>query len=288
MFGIALLVGMSVLVASSMGIFQKPTTTHRANGNSTDDDSSSHNEKGHDDDHFDTGDGRPFSLLDPVSDLGLPEVTRFEGASPDWSYLGRAFPFNMKHGSKHDDEDNGIADNRRRAIPTNSWYQNLLLAHGQPSNLQRAYPSPYLVDVVGMIPGLRIHATHVNSNSMVMQLSFNEDYGLVVGAAADKSSHQSEKTKESTKKEEDHGGNTGKGLSQKYKVAETTDVGITLEWVRWMTMIIMGVLLFFDLIFLLFYSHKMLIQSCFFLLSLTTSLLLQTHTLTIINYLRMP
>jgi hypothetical protein len=146
-----------------------------------------------------------------VRDLGLPELVRAEAVSPDWNYLKSSFK------SKHDD---------RNALPTNSWYQNLLMARGEPSNLQRAYTVPYLVDVVGMLPGVRAHVTHTEANDQVMQLSFDEAFGLVLGA-----------TKSLEAKNEDDTSNDHEDevkehwKSHKYTVAKATNLGISLEWV---------------------------------------------------------
>jgi hypothetical protein len=149
-----------------------------------------------DDDYF----SAPFSHLDPVHDLGFAELIRADDVSPDWSFLDPSF--------KSPDDD-------RNALPTNSWYQNLLMARGEAANVQRAYPAPYLVDVVGMIPGLRSHVTHVEASAVVMQLSFNEDYGLVLGAT---------QSIESNEKNDDRD-------NYQYKVVEATNLGVTLEWV---------------------------------------------------------
>lgn len=145
------------------------------------------------DDHLVPSDDRfaPFSYKDPVRDLGLMEFIRPEASAP---------PKNLFPG-KHS------------ALPTNAWYQNLLLAHDEPSNLQRAYAVPYVFEVVGIIPGLRIHpAHHVLASASVMQLSFNELYSLTLGATGDL---QRPKAKE----------------SYKYEIAEATELGVTLQWV---------------------------------------------------------
>ncbi|KAG7344297.1 glycosyl hydrolase family 81 protein [Nitzschia inconspicua] len=143
----------------------------------------------------------PFSDLDPVHDLGLAEHVRSKAVAPQWGYLSPSFK------SPHD---------KRNALPTNSWYQNLLMARDEPSNLQRAYPAPYLVDLVGMIPGLRAHVTHVEGNAEVMQLSFNEEFGLVLGATKSIAAKNDDDTKEWT--------------SNKYTVTAATNLGVTLEW----------------------------------------------------------
>lgn len=153
----------------------------------------------------------PFSHLDPVHDLGLPEHVRAKAVSPDWKYLDASFKSPEDH---------------RNAVPTNAWYQNLLMANGEPSNLQRVYPVPYLVDLVGMIPGLRAHVTHIEANDMVMQLSFNENFGLVLGAT--KSIQSAADNDASKKRGVDE---NEKWTNHQYKVTSATNLGVTLEWV---------------------------------------------------------
>ena len=84
---------------------------------------------------------------------------------------------------------------------------------GEPSNLQRIYPGPYLLDVSGIIPGLRIHGTDTVSSDMVMQLSFLERHSLVLGATSSIATPYNENS------------------SNRYNVLKTTDFGVTLEWV---------------------------------------------------------
>ena len=143
----------------------------------------------------------PFSLLDPVRHLKVAEHgrTRDDPSFPSYYYGTQDAPI----------------DRSFRALPTNAWYQNLLQApqHGEPSNLQRIYPGPYLLDVVGIIPGLRVHATDIVSTDMVMQLTFNEHFSLVLGAA------------KNTELAND------KTSTNRYNVLQTTELGVTLEWV---------------------------------------------------------
>lgn len=235
--GAFLLVGLGLLVVGVIPFFDDDNSGRGTGDWGGDDDDHHHQEE-----VFPTGDGRPLSLLDPVYDLGLPEVTRADDTSPDWSYLGEELQVNKmdnKSNNKHMD-DNGATS--RRALPTNAWYQNLLLARGKsPGNVQRVYPAPYLVDVVGLIPGLRVHSSHVNANSMVMQLSFNEDFGLVVGSSVDK--FEEAKIKQNKKSSLTNDGEDDKTTSHKYKVVETTDVGISLAWVRIIVSVVVLVLL---------------------------------------------
>jgi len=133
----------------------------------------------------------PFSTLDPVKDLGLYPLSRPQDSSPPKSLL---------------------RDTPQQAVPTNMWYQNLLLAKGEPTDVHRAYPMPYVVDSVGPIPGLRAHPNHFDSSTTVVQLSFVASHGLTLGAAVADSS-QSEP------------------LSKRYSVVSTTALAVTLEWV---------------------------------------------------------
>jgi hypothetical protein len=185
------------LSSLSAGIILRPWQGHHPS-NDDEDDVSTDDYVVHDDGTW----NHPLSLLDPVNDLGLAEHTRTKGASPDWKFLDHSWK------SPHD---------HRNAMPTNSWYQNLIMARDEPSNLQRAYPVPYLVDVVGMVPGIRTHSTHVDGSTMVLQLSFNEDFGLVLGATEDLEANNSSSLPGAD--------------SFGYKVVQTTDLGITLEWV---------------------------------------------------------
>lgn len=158
------------------------------------------------DDDFDKVIIPPLSLLDPVRDLGLAEHGRPRDDSSYPAYY-------------YENDKN----RPRKGLPTNAWYQNMLQApqNDEPSNLQRTYPGPYLVDVVGSIPGLRVHAADIDASDMVMQLSFRERYSLVLGGTDNILSTAD-------------GGDGDEGSttthSHKYKVAKTTPLGITIEW----------------------------------------------------------
>lgn len=139
------------------------------------------------------GAGRPpFSTLDPVKDIGLYSLPRPHDSSPPESVL---------------------RDSRERALPTNMWYQNLLLAKTEPTSVHRAYPMPYVVDTVGPIPGLRAHPNHLVASTTVVQLSFVDSHGLTLGASlpvADKAE--------------------SKPPSKQYSVVSTTALAATLQW----------------------------------------------------------
>lgn len=143
---------------------------------------------------------QPLSALHPVEDLGLAAFQRPDAtAPPHHRFLGRT----REHGLDS-------------PVPTNAWYQNLLMVDGEPSNLHRAYSTPYLLDMVGPFPGLRVHTNHILASTQVLQLTFNENFGMVLGAEVDLSSKKG-KTSE---------------LSKAYKIKRTTELGVTLKWVR--------------------------------------------------------
>ncbi|CAB9497949.1 Endo-1,3(4)-beta-glucanase [Seminavis robusta] len=135
---------------------------------------------------------RPFSLNHPVHDLNLRTVQR-----PEWSAPNREL----------------FAD-IQGPLPTNSWYQNLLLAtRHEPTEEQRAYPMPYVVDTVGPIPGLRVHHTSMVASDLVLQLTNIPSHGLTLGAASQSMLLSSSAT-----------------ASKKYKVTHMTPLGVTLQW----------------------------------------------------------
>jgi hypothetical protein len=83
----------------------------------------------------------------------------------------------------------------------------------------RAYAIPYIVDAVGPMPGLRIHANHIDASTSVVQVYVIEEYGLTLGATADASL---------APKGAD---GTVKPVSRQYTVTHTTPLGVTLAWV---------------------------------------------------------
>jgi hypothetical protein len=154
--------------------------------------------------------GKPFSLHHPVHDLGLLNFIRAEETSPPAETI-----------RLHQQEETGPArlgsdkqPSDKAAIPTNAWYQNMLLLRGEPSNIHRVYSTPYVLDPAGLIPGINVHANHVDSSSRVMQLSYIDNFGLALGASGDAAAAE------------------GTGMeSHQYSVVETTELGVTLQWV---------------------------------------------------------
>ena len=137
---------------------------------------------------------KPLSKLDPIYDLHLHGFDRNADTSP---------PLNI------------YRPNADAAVPTNEWYQNLLISHAETTELQRVYAVPYMVDLAGPIPGLQIHPNHIDASSNVIQLSYVIPHGLTLGAA--------ENSKHATSV------NT---MTNGYSVLHMTPLGITLTWVR--------------------------------------------------------
>jgi hypothetical protein len=147
----------------------------------------------------------PFSRQDPVDDLQLLEFHRpDETAPPSKLFLNHAF--------------SSSSQRRRTTLPTNAWYQNMLLLRGEPSNIHRVYASPYMLDVVGIIPGLRAHPNHIDSSKFVMQLAYDDQSGLTLGATGDAS---------------DDSNRTSNKDSHRYSILTTTKLGVTVGWVRY-------------------------------------------------------
>jgi hypothetical protein len=150
---------------------------------------------------------QPLSLLDPVDDLMLLGFKRPKDSRPK--------PVLTRASKEEDLEEEEEAT--PGPFPTGAWYQNLLLVDGEPSGIHRTYSIPYIVDVVGPIPGLRLHGNRVGASSEVVQVYNVDEYGLTVGAAKDVTVRAKSKDADPT---------------HQYRVKKTTNLGLTLEWVR--------------------------------------------------------
>jgi hypothetical protein len=144
-----------------------------------------------------------FSTQHPVRDLGLTEHVRDKSSSP---YRV------LTHSNEH-----------RQHYPTNAWYQNMLLVPDEPDLVHRVYSIPYVLDVVGPIPGIRVHPNHIEASTSVIQLSIIEAYGLTVGATK-AISQTTSGSKGGSDAQEDI-------VNHRYVVENTTPLGLTLAWV---------------------------------------------------------
>lgn len=140
----------------------------------------------------------PFSKLDPVQDLGVMGVVH-----------SRVPPQPLARASQN------------KAVPTNAWYENLIVGAKEepPTNIHKAYAVPYLVDVVGPLPGLRVHPNHLDTQATLVQLLVVESHGLTLGASG--------------------------STEMAYNIASTNPLGVTLEWVSFC---LLRVVYFFSLL----------------------------------------
>eukprot|EP00586_Coscinodiscus_wailesii_P005383 CAMPEP_0172487124 /NCGR_PEP_ID=MMETSP1066-20121228/16032_1 /TAXON_ID=671091 /ORGANISM="Coscinodiscus wailesii, Strain CCMP2513" /LENGTH=1237 /DNA_ID=CAMNT_0013253525 /DNA_START=99 /DNA_END=3809 /DNA_ORIENTATION=- len=139
----------------------------------------------------------PLSTTPPQT-LSLPSLTRTSSSS-----LPSAYFSSLRSG----------AAKTGKPLPTNAWYQNLLLGDDAPlpTMNNRAYTIPYIVDFVGPVPGVRVHAPNLDmGGDLVVQMSFVERFGLTVGGV-------------------------GGGVSAGYSLVEDDDVtfsplGLKVQW----------------------------------------------------------
>lgn len=141
----------------------------------------------------------PFSDKHPVRDLGLIGYSRPLATAPPEGLFRQM--------------NNSTSETDQTSLPTNAFYQNMLLLKGEPSNLHRAYALPYVIDAVGPIQGVSLHPNYLVASTSVVQLTFNQVFGLTLGAAGDVSSSSKKK------------------VSHRYTIGNTTELGVTLHWV---------------------------------------------------------
>lgn len=74
------------------------------------------------------------------------------------------------------------------AVPTNAWWENLVLCNDDSDcqgNVNFAAALPYVVDASGPVPGLRLSNTYVFSpGELQVQSTFNPQYGLTLGTTS--------------------------------------------------------------------------------------------------------
>jgi hypothetical protein len=135
---------------------------------------------------------KAFSLLDPVLDLGLVDFPRPPSSNPPKALTRK--------------------NSKQTSFPTNAWYQNLLLLRqDKPQQNHRAYAIPYVLDLAGSVPGIRVHHNSIGGSTNQFQVNMIDSFGLTLGATSGTSND-----------DKDFG----------YNVLETTPLGVTLEWVR--------------------------------------------------------
>jgi hypothetical protein len=162
----------------------------------------------------------PFSTLDPVADLGIYDYDH----RPDSSSPGKVFG-ELYKGQKY----TGLP------LPTNKWYENMVLVKDEndPTDEQRVYTVPYLINTIGPVPGIKLHGTRVLGMANIVQVVFIDQHGMTLGAA--KSLGKTDLT--------DQGDDMG--VQRRYKVdyvegehpegsiganGPLTPLGLTLKW----------------------------------------------------------
>ena len=139
--------------------------------------------------------GAPFSTLDPIRDLNMLNLDRPDASSPS-----------------------GRLQIPQPAAPTNAWYQNMIQLRDDesPTDNHRAYPIPYVLDANGKIPGLRVHTTRNIATATGVTLTVDAPFALTLGAT-----------------EDIRGRGLDTGSTNSYVVKKATELGFTMEWVRY-------------------------------------------------------
>lgn len=158
----------------------------------------------------------PFSTKDPVGDLKLYSYNRPKISSPQKVF----------------GELNKGQERTGFPLPTNAWYENMLLLTDEmtePSADQHVYTIPYVISAIGPVPGIKLNPTRLLAMDKIVQVTFVDSHGLTLGAAG---SFGSEGSSIKAKKY----------VSKRYSVDHTaayeneedssplTPLGLTLKW----------------------------------------------------------
>lgn len=109
----------------------------------------------------------PFSTVDPAS-LNVIVVDR---------------PFSSKPGPVFGELlERGPDDELLIPLPTNNWYENLLLGSSTVDAENKVFAVPYILDTSGYIQGIRSHPAHVQANDRTVMMTYEEKNGMSLGA----------------------------------------------------------------------------------------------------------
>lgn len=99
----------------------------------------------------------PFSVVDPTT-IGILSIDR---------------PYNSKPGPVLSNliAINSTSNNPETPLPTNTWYQNLILGSSNNDPENKIFQIPYIIDAAGFIPGLRTHPCHLQANDRMVMVS---------------------------------------------------------------------------------------------------------------------
>jgi len=92
----------------------------------------------------------PFSYVNPV-DIGFQPVNRPLSSRPG-EILSNLVTKDSVSGAPE------------TPLPTNAWYQNLILGASNKDPENKVFQVPYIIDTAGVIPGVRTHPCHLEAN----------------------------------------------------------------------------------------------------------------------------
>ena len=92
----------------------------------------------------------PFSYVNPV-DIGFQPVNRPFSSRPG-EILSNLVTMDSVSGAP------------LTPLPTNAWYQNLILGSSNTDPENKVFQVPYIVDTAGIIPGVRTHPCYLEAN----------------------------------------------------------------------------------------------------------------------------
>lgn len=110
----------------------------------------------------------PFSNVNPT-DIGFRSVDRPASTKPG-EILSNLISINKENEAPE------------TPLPTNSWYENLILGDSNTDPENKVFQIPYVVDAAGFIPGVRSHPCHLQSNDRVVLMNFEPESGMTLGA----------------------------------------------------------------------------------------------------------
>jgi hypothetical protein len=138
------------------------------------------------DEIFDS-DPAPFSLKSPA-EIGIEDFIRSMDSRP-----GKVFGSLRREDApsyEFYDPNFNVETVPKPAMPTNAWYQSLLVGSVNDGHLgiaNRVYTIPYILDFIGPIEGVRVQFPHMEAGDTIVQLSTVARHGLTLGSNAVKS-----------------------------------------------------------------------------------------------------
>mmetsp|Transcript_27019 Transcript_27019/g.45940 ORF Transcript_27019/g.45940 Transcript_27019/m.45940 type:complete len:1169 (-) Transcript_27019:103-3609(-) len=134
--------------------------------------------------NFLDNDPAPFSLKSPA-EIGIDDFIRSMDSRP-----GNVFGSLRREDApsyEFNDPNFNVETVPKPAMPTNAWYQSLLVGSVNDGHLgiaNRVYTIPYILDFVGPIQGVRIQFPHLEAGDTIVQLSTVARHGLTLGSNA--------------------------------------------------------------------------------------------------------